>query len=123
MNLSDGFLKLATPAGLKPVGNMICKLVKISCSVYDATVDWALSTVRGIVGWLAEKETSGILCTRVACGLLRRPAAIGAAAFETLVAGLTRLVRWIEKLLVEPEVGSHPLHLWQHTIGSLPFVI
>lgn len=108
---------------LKLVGNTMCKSVKKSCSVYNSIVDWALSTVQGVVGWLEEKETSGGLCTRIAYGLLRRPAARGAEAFRTALAGLTRLVRWIEELLVEPEVSSHLLHLWQHSIGSWPFVM
>ena len=84
------------------IEKLVCKLVKSGCSRCNSTVDWALSKLRDKVGWLEAKETSGGFCYRLA---LRRPASRVAEACERKVAGLRRLTRWIEDLLVKPEVN------------------
>ena len=108
MKFSDGFLweQMQAFVYLKLVGNLLHKVMKTGCSLCNLIVDWALSTVQGVVGWLEEMETSGGLFTRLMYGLLRRPASRLADVCETIAAWVTWLIRWIEELLVEPEVPS-----------------
>lgn len=87
------------------IEKLLCKLVKSGCSCCNSTVNWALSKLRDIAMWLEAKETSGGFCSRLAYGLLRRLASKVAQACERKAVGFTRLTRWIEDLLVKPEVS------------------